>query len=63
MKATYLSILLMLALSLILAGVMGYSAYCHITSKPIAWYVGAIGGVTALLLVAVGRMFRIPGRD
>jgi hypothetical protein len=62
LKATYLTLGAMAVASLLLAGVMFYSAYCKFTEHPIPWFVGPLGGIAALILVLVGRTIRVPGR-
>jgi hypothetical protein len=57
-KATYLTLGLMLVSSLALAGVMAYSAYCKLTDHPIPAHVGIVGAGAAILLVVVGRFLR-----
>lgn len=63
MRATYLTLGAMTAASLLLAGVMFYSAYCKWTDHPIPWFVGPVAGLAALVLVVVGRSIRVPGSD
>ncbi len=63
MRATYLTLGALTVASLLLAGVMFYSAYCHWTGQSIPWLVGPIGGAAALVLVMVGRTIRLPGSE
>lgn len=63
MKATYLTLAAMMVASLLLAGVMFYSAYCKFMDHPIPWLVGPLGAAAAFVLVLVGRTIRTPGRS
>ncbi len=63
MRLSYLTLGAMTAASLLLAGIMFYSAYCKWFDQPIPWFVGPVGAVAALVLVVVGRTIRLPGRD
>ena len=63
LKATYFTLGAVTFASLLLAGVMFYSAYCHFAGHSIPWFVGPLGGVAALVLVLAGRIIRLPGSE
>jgi hypothetical protein len=61
LKPTGLALGLMTAASLLLAGIMFYSAYCKWFDRPIPWFIGPTGAIAALVLVAAGKTIRLPG--